>query len=95
MSLISRFSQSLDAAQDLTALPFQLTREFIGDDDSLTGRFLKRASHIGQAAITMPIQMTKNLLDEPGDKKSADEKKERLMHWSDDSTDKFEELGRS
>lgn len=97
MSIISILKQGLNATEQLATLPFQLTREFVSDRDRASGRFLKQISHISQTAVTMPLKVAKNLLDDPEGNREyrSQDKKERLHYWTDDDTDKFEELGRS
>ncbi|NLC77159.1 MAG: hypothetical protein GX750_06025 [Clostridia bacterium] len=98
MSIVSTIKQSLSAGEDLVSLPFQLTQEAVGNNDSLTGRFLKQFSQIGQTAATMPLQIAKNLLDdEPQNRKtnSSRPNREFLNRWEDEDSDRLEQLGRS
>lgn len=97
MSIISILKQGLNATEELATLPFQLTKEFIGDRDNTSSRFLKQISQISQTAVAMPLKVAKNLLDEPEGNREyrSKSKQERLQYWSEDETDKFEELGRS
>lgn len=97
MSIISTIKQGLNATEELTVLPFKLTQDVVGDNDSITGRFLQQVSQISQSVSAMPIQIAKNLLDETPQEKNTNRShhnRERLNRWNDDG-DKFENLGRS